>query len=344
MATAYRLEANFGAVFFFGLCIIGVIDCGVPMTPADKRVMELLDRWLTSVELHLKYADLDDVSYHQMQPWPKHERPARWILELAQQKVLSLQSLCKTHRSDNDPSFAESLELMCFLANLVGAQHIQRFIPLAIADREAKPDTGLHRALQTGSMAARTPAAAASPGPAGAPPVTKPQPNAPASQVRPPNATPPTSISTPMPAPIKSTASPVLPAQVVSAQIPRAASTPVVSTPAPMAIPKPPEAGEHTREMPRLRPSRQRQPTANKVAEPRRLHIKAAPAAAKAMPASHENLDDVVVADAVRLLKWGRQWHEIAELIARMAERPGIAEVRKILRSQKTSIEQQLEA
>ena len=32
------------------------------MTPADKRVMELLDRWLISIELHLKYADLDDVS------------------------------------------------------------------------------------------------------------------------------------------------------------------------------------------------------------------------------------------------------------------------------------------
>jgi hypothetical protein len=80
---------------------------------------------------------------------------------------------------------------------------------------------------------------------------------------------------------------------------------------------------------------------------PSRLHIKGgAPATAKVAkaPADDAQLNDVIVADAVRLLRWGRQWHEIAELISRMAERPGIAEVRKILRSHKPTIEQQLEA
>jgi hypothetical protein len=96
--------------------------------------------------------------------------------------------------------------------------------------------------------------------------------------------------------------------------------------------------------MPRLRPARQRHQAAPRP-EPRRIHIKESQAArAAAQPANGRQHDDVVIADAVRLLKWGRQWHEIAELIARMAERPSIAEVRKILRSHKPSIEQQLEA
>ena len=40
------------------------------MTPADKRMTELLDKWLTSLELHLKYADLPDADYFAVQPWP----------------------------------------------------------------------------------------------------------------------------------------------------------------------------------------------------------------------------------------------------------------------------------
>ena len=29
-----------------------------------------------------------------------------------------------------------------------------------------------------------------------------------------------------------------------------------------------------------------------------------------------------MIADAVRLLGWGKQWHELADMIARLAERP----------------------
>lgn len=297
------------------------------MTPADKRVMELLDRWLTSIELHLKYAELDDVSYQQMQPWPKHERPARWILELAQQKVLSLQTLCKTHLADNDPSFAEALELMCFLANLVGAQHIQRFIPLAMPEREAKPDTGVHRAIalqQAALKQAGQPAQSSAPVSA---PVIAPAPPAVAPA-------PPALKPAPIPA-----AAPPTPAPAA-----RPMAAPVnIASPAPSAAVEDPDK---TREMPRLRPVRQQRQQAAKAAEPpRRLHLKNAPAVTKpAHPPASSQLNDVVIADAVRLLRWGRQWHEIAELIARMAERPNIAEVRKILRSHKPAIEQQLEA
>jgi hypothetical protein len=41
----------------------------------------------------------------------------------------------------------------------------------------------------------------------------------------------------------------------------------------------------------------------------------------------------------VRLLKWGKPWHELAELIARIADRPPAAEIRKVLRSHRSEIE-----
>ena len=47
----------------------------------------------------------------------------------------------------------------------------------------------------------------------------------------------------------------------------------------------------------------------------------------------------VVVADAIRLRKWGREWHELATIIGRMAGRPELTEVRRILRTHKADIE-----
>ena len=32
-----------------------------------------------------------------------------------------------------------------------------------------------------------------------------------------------------------------------------------------------------------------------------------------------------MIADAARLVQWGRKWYELAELIARMADRPPLA-------------------
>jgi hypothetical protein len=45
-----------------------------------------------------------------------------------------------------------------------------------------------------------------------------------------------------------------------------------------------------------------------------------------------------VIADAVRMLEWGREWPALAGLIARMADRPSEAEVWKILRAHRTEI------
>jgi hypothetical protein len=46
-----------------------------------------------------------------------------------------------------------------------------------------------------------------------------------------------------------------------------------------------------------------------------------------------------IIADAIRLLKWGKSWHELAELIERIAERPSAAEIRKVLRANRAEIE-----
>jgi hypothetical protein len=50
-------------------------------------------------------------------------------------------------------------------------------------------------------------------------------------------------------------------------------------------------------------------------------------------------IQKLVIEDAVRLLKWGRPWHELAELVARIADRPKVNEVRRILRAHRSTIE-----
>src|SRR6201985_3343886 len=105
-------------------------------TPADQRLLELLGRWLASLELHIKYSSLDDDSYWQVQPWTEHQRPTRWIVDLAKQKTLALRDQVEQRAKAGDPQFSDSLELMAFLANLVGAEHIERFIPVAEASNE----------------------------------------------------------------------------------------------------------------------------------------------------------------------------------------------------------------
>jgi hypothetical protein len=47
-----------------------------------------------------------------------------------------------------------------------------------------------------------------------------------------------------------------------------------------------------------------------------------------------------VIADAARLLKWGRAWHELPEAIARLAGRPAAGPVGEILRAHRNLIEQ----
>ena len=50
------------------------------MPPADERILKLLEKWRTSLDLHARYASLSDDEYWLVQPWPKHQRPTGWVL------------------------------------------------------------------------------------------------------------------------------------------------------------------------------------------------------------------------------------------------------------------------
>src|SRR5713101_9144837 len=111
-------------------------------TPADQRLLELLEKWLKSLELHAKYCSLDDDSYWKIQPWVEHQRPSRWIIDLAMQKTVALRTHVEERVKTGDAKYSDSLELMIFLANLVGSEHIERFIPLADAESERSLTAG----------------------------------------------------------------------------------------------------------------------------------------------------------------------------------------------------------
>lgn len=240
------------------------------MTPADRRITELIDKWLKSIDLHLKYAELSDVDYSCAQKWPKHDRPTRWVLEVAKQKVLELKNQCESRQQMGDTKFAESLELMAFLANLVGIQHIQRFIPLADGSGPASSSSNT---------------------------------------------------------------------QTVEAPTIRAG-----------AARRAQNTDESTREMPRLKAAPAARPV---TAAPVRAVAQTRPDAARggARPAAVRtesmprtgptDLKSKIIADAIRLMKWGKPWHELAELIGRIADRPSVPEIRKVLRAHKNEIEAQ---
>jgi hypothetical protein len=100
------------------------------MTPADERVLALLSKWQKSLDLHARYADLPEDQYWLVQPWPNHQRPTKWVVDLARQ----------TRLAAGDQSLSEGLELMSFLTNLVGSQHVERFVPIAEPERERQLD------------------------------------------------------------------------------------------------------------------------------------------------------------------------------------------------------------
>ncbi len=235
-------------------------------TPADQRLLDLLGKWLTSLELHTKYCSLDEKSYSKIQPWPEHQRPSRWIIDLAKEKARLLHAQVQERIKQGDAQFSDSLELMTFLANLVGAEHIERFIPLAAPDTE--------RILEA-EPAEESPAVNAS--------------------------------------------------------------------------------ATATREMPKFEVDSQREPAPTGTAHVARTERKSAdvnpdksgkpdkPAASpKPVPSRNgpsETAREQVIADAVRLVQWGRKWYELAELISSMADRPHLTDVRRILQDNKALID-----
>jgi hypothetical protein len=241
-------------------------------TPADQRLLELLEKWLTSLELHAKYSSLDDDSYSKIQPWPEHQRPSRWIIDLAKQKALALQNQVKERINMGDAKFSDSLELMTFLANLVGSEHIERFIPLAAAENEqphAPPDVAVPpgtAATATREMPKFVVGKPRAPAPSGTAQVARTERNAPDA---------------------------------------KAVAKAAAKTKAPPTGPNKPA--------PAAKPSERNGPS--------------------------EAAREQVIADATRLVQWGRKWYELAELIASMADRPHLTDVRRILKDNKAVID-----
>lgn len=271
------------------------------MTPADRRITDLIDKWLTSIELHLQYVELSDAAYARVQPWQKHDRPTRWVLEVARQKVLELKQQCETRQAMGDSKFSESLELMAFLANLVGIQHIQRFIPLA----DPKAETTASSTSQTveaptviRAIPQRSRSSSEDP--------TREMPRLKAVQIKP---DPPAAVTEPAP-------------EVISEDLTSEELLPV-------AVP--------ARSIPSSRPAPKINPAAVQPAKPAAKRPAAPPPAPK--PAVPLDMNGKILADAVRLLKWGKSWHELPELIERIGERPPAAEIRKVLRANKNEIE-----
>ena len=240
----------------------------------------LLERWQISLDLHARYASLDEARYWHVQPWPKHERPQRWIIQLARKRILALKRIVAQRQAEGDRAFIEGIEIMSFLATLVGLTSVERFIPLATHETE------------------RRDVLSAKPEPAKA-----------------------------SPAPVAARSAP--PADTARSRTPAASRT-----------------GEHrriaetTRQMPVLA-----QPRREPKREPARPAIIKPQAAArppvkpKKVPTTVTAPEHVVIADAVRLLGWGKQWHELADMIARLAERPSPSEIRRILRTYRDQID-----
>jgi hypothetical protein len=270
------------------------------------KIEALLQRWQTSLDLHARYAALDDARYWHVQPWPKHERPQRWIIQLARKRILALKRLVAQRQAEGDRAFTEGIEIMCFLATLVGPTSVERFIPLATPETErrdvlaARPEQPSSR---SGAESARS----------RVPPASREQPSRTSENRRAVEAAPRTGEH-------RRTAE-------TTRQMPALPSTKVYRMLAAQRAGVPLE--------PATRAGAAAAPAANR----RRDAGRPATVKPKKPPANVSQMEHVVIADAVRLLGWGKPWHELAELIARLAERPAPSEIRRILRTYRDQID-----
>ena len=279
-------------------------------TSADQRLLELLEKWLKSLELHARYSSLDDDSYWKIQPWVEHQRPSRWIIDLAMQKTIALRTYVEERVKAGDTKYSDSLELMIFLANLVGSEHIERFIPLADPEAERSltaepPNAAAHPTTDTATR--EMPLASAT--------ATQEAPLVSATATR------------EMPA-VSASATREMPKFLAAKRTPPPTGTAQVArTERKAAVPAKPAA----------------KPAAKQPAKPARPSGKPSPKITPAAPSERGGSSDVaraqVIADAARLVQWGRKWYELPELIARMADRPTLPEVRRILKENKSAID-----
>jgi hypothetical protein len=259
------------------------------MALADRRVAELVERWQASLVRHAQYLALDDAAYARAEAWPKHQRPNAWVIELARKRLQELRGLLEQRSEAKDDEFAEALELMSFLTNLLGSEHIERFIPLATGKPQ---DTGTSATVEQPRMrSAQKPAGARINGP-------------------------PTSASGRHAIP---RAQPGNSRRPSSSQPANSSSSARASTSASRAS-----------------ASSGRTATAAAASRPAARNALTADAAAPSV--AKDAVSRQVIADAVRMLEWGKEWPALAGLIARMADRPSESGVWKILRAHRNEI------
>lgn len=222
------------------------------MNAAEQRLVDLLDRWQASLERHARYLDLDDATYAKIQDWPRHQRPTRWVVDVARARLQELRRQLGERKARGDATFADALELMAFLTTLLGSEHVERFIPYAADVERGAPQAASSRAstVDDTRKQARAPVE---------PTVIRPRP-----------------------------------------------AKPATASPKPVKTEKPAKL--------------------DKPAKPDK-------------PVTSAKVTEMVIADAVRLLSWGREWPQLAGLIARLADRPPEPEVWAILRAHRSSIQ-----
>jgi hypothetical protein len=100
------------------------------------------------------------------------------------------------------------------------------------------------------------------------------------------------------------------------------------------------KTAETTRQMPVLAsPRREVKRDATRPATIKPQAAVKPPVKPKKAPSTVTATEHVVIADAVRLLGWGKQWHELADMIARLSERPSPSEIRRVLRTYREQID-----
>jgi hypothetical protein len=194
-----------------------------------------------------------------------------------------------------DAKFSDSLELLIFLANLVGSEHIERFIPLAEAqnERSLTPPPDDDATVSTSATTISTSTITA----------TREMPKFLGTK----RAAPPAGTAQ-VARTERKTAAPARPAAKPAGKQPVKPSPSVRPVPVPKA--------------------------------PAKAAAKAAPAEPPERSAASNAVRGQVIADAARLVQWGRKWYELPELIARMADRPSLPEVRRILKENKSAIDE----
>ena len=264
----------------------------------------LLERWQTSLDLHARYSSLDDARYWHVQPWPKHERPQRWIIQLARKRILALKRIVAQRQGEGDRAFIEGIEIMSFLATLVGLTSVERFIPLATHETERRDVLAAKPEQASAKAAADTSRSRAPPAAREREPTSRTSENRRVVQQREHVEHKRTAETTRQ--------MPALPNSKVYRMLAAQRAGVPVKEPAPPASPK---------------------------REARRDATRPATVKPKKAPSNITQTEHVVIADAVRLLGWGKQWHELADMIARLAERPSPSEIRRVLRTYRDQID-----